>query len=370
MTLATRTPIRVALIGYGLAGRVFHAPLIDAEPRLSLRMVVTRDPARVEAVRAGLPQVDVVPPDVALSHPDIDLVVVASPHDSHARLARSALEAGKHVVVDKPFTLSLAEARELRDLATRTGRLLSVFQNRRWDSDFLALRHAVDAGLVGRPLHLESRFERFRPDVRDRWRERDDGAGGVWWDLGPHLVDQALCLMGVPDRVQASFARQRDGAGGVDWAHVVLESSDARAVLQAGLMAAGGGPRFLLHGDRGSVVKHGSDPQEQQLASGVRPGDPGWGADPDRPIHFAGDGAQQDLPAVYGDQSLYYRGVASALLEGAPTPVTPDQAVVVMAVLEAAVTSAKRGHSVGLALDESELKAFTAPRPTRKASVT
>ena len=173
MTLATRTPIRVALIGYGLAGRVFHAPLIDAEPRLSLRMVATRDPARMEAVRAGLPQVDVVPPDVALSHPDIDLVVVASPHDSHARLARSAREAGKHVVVDKPFTLSLAVARELRDRATRTGRLLSVFQNRRWDSDFLALRHAVDAGLIGRPLHLESRFERFRPDVRDRWRAKD-----------------------------------------------------------------------------------------------------------------------------------------------------------------------------------------------------
>ena len=358
MTLATRTPIRVALIGYGLAGRVFHAPLIDAEPRLSLRMVVTRDPARVEAVRAGLPQVDVVPPDVALSHPDIDLVVVASPHDSHARLARSALEAGKHVVVDKPFTLSLAEARELRDLATRTGRLLSVFQNRRWDSDFLALRQAVDAGLIGRPLHLESRFERFRPDVRDRWRERDDGAGGVWWDLGPHLVDQALCLMGVPDRVQASFARQRDGAGGVDWAHVVLESSDARAVLQAGLMAAGGGPRFLLHGDRGSVVKHGSDPQEQQLASGVRPGDPGWGADPDRPIHFAGDGTQRNLPPVNGDQSRYYRGIASALLDGGPNPVPPDQAVAVMAVLEAAIASAREGRAIKLELNADERQAF------------
>ena len=358
MTFATRTPIRVALIGYGLAGRVFHAPLIDAEPRLSLRMVATRDPARAEAVRAGLPQVDVVPPDVALSHPDIDLVVVASPHDSHARLARSALEAGKHVVVDKPFTLSLAEARELRDLATRTGRLLSVFQNRRWDSDFLALRQAVDAGLIGRPLHLESRFERFRPDVRDRWRERDDGAGGVWWDLGPHLVDQALCLMGVPDRVQASFARQRDGASGVDWAHMVLESGDARAVLQAGLMAAGGGPRFLLHGDRGSVVKHGADLQEQQLASGMRPGDSGWGTDSDAPIHFAGDGTQRNLRAVSGDQSRYYRGIASALLDGGPNPVPPDQAVAVMAVLEAAIASAREGRAIKLELNADERQAF------------
>ncbi|OHE85528.1 MAG: hypothetical protein A2190_09720 [Lysobacterales bacterium RIFOXYA1_FULL_69_10] len=358
MTRATRTPVRVALIGYGLAGRVFHAPLIDAEPRLSLCMVATRDPARAEAVRTGLPQVDVVPPDVALAHPDIDLVVVASPHDSHAPLARAALDAGKHVVVDKPFTLSLAEARELRDLATRQGRLLSVFQNRRWDSDFLALRHAVEAGLIGRPLHLESRFERFRPEVRDRWRERDDGAGGVWWDLGPHLVDQALCLMGVPEQVQASFARQREGAGAIDWAHVVLDFGHARAILQAGLMAAGGGPRFLLHGDRGSVVKHGSDLQEQQLASGLRPDDTGWGTDPDAPIHFAGDGVRGALPAVGGDQSRYYRGIASALLDGARNPVPPGQAVAVMAVLEAAIASARDGRTATLALDTRERQAF------------
>ena len=340
---------------------MFHAPLIQAEPRLALCMVATRDAARAEAVRTRLPNVDVVAPDAALAHPDIDLVVVASPHDSHAPLARAALEAGKHVVVDKPFTLSLAEARALRDLAVRTGCLLSVFQNRRWDSDFLALRQAVDTGLVGRPLHLESRFERFRPEVRDRWRERDDGAGGVWWDLGPHLVDQALCLMGVPERVQASFARQRDGAGAVDWAHVVLEFGPARAILQAGMVAAGGGPRFLLHGDRGSVVKHGSDLQEQQLASGLRPGDPDWGADPDAPIHFAGDGSLRTLPTVTGDQSGYYRGIASALLDGAPNPVTPEQAVGVMAVLEAAIASARDGRAMTLDLNADERQAFGGP---------
>jgi predicted dehydrogenase len=337
-------PLRVALIGYGFAGRTFHAPLIGAVPGLKLALVASRDAAKVHA---DLPDVDVVDdPLRAATDPRVDLVVIATPNDSHAPLARAALAAGRHVVVDKPLTPTLHEARALAALAAKHDRLLSVFQNRRWDTDFLAITAAIAEGTLGDVVHFESRFDRFRPQPRDRWRERPGPGSGVLWDLGPHLIDQALQVLGRPDAVTASLASQRDGAQADDWAHVVLECGSRRAVLQAGMLAAGGSPRFLVHGTRGSVVKAKADPQEAQLIAGQRPGDDGYGVDDDPLVVHAGDGVTRRVAAPRGDQSRYYAAIRDALRGRGGNPVPPAQAIAVMAVLEAAAVSAREGRRV------------------------
>lgn len=350
------SPIRVALIGYGYSGRTFHAPLVAAVDGLELRLVSSRDAARVEADIPGI--VVSSDPEAVATSDAVDLVVVASPNDSHAPLARAALAAGKHVVVDKPFTLDLAEARELAALAEERGLLLSVFHNRRWDSDFLSVERAVSDGEIGTVTHFESHFDRFRPQVRDRWRERDGPGSGVWFDLGPHLVDQAMLLFGPPDRVQANLFCQRLGALADDWAHVVLDYPDRRAVLHASMLAAGGAPRFALHGTAGSLVKALPDPQEGQLLAGMRPGAPGWGEDPDPLVVHEPGGGRRMRPAVAGDQRRYYAGIVDALSGSGTHPVTSVQAVAVMAVIEAATVSARRGTSVKPALSDRERAAW------------
>lgn len=338
-------PTRVALIGYGYAARTFHAPLIQAVPALSLALIAS---SRPEQVGADLPGIAIEgDPMQAVVDPGVDLVVIATPNDTHFPLAQAALRAGKHVVVDKPMTPSLPEARELSATAQAHGRLLSVFHNRRWDSDFLSVRQALGEGLIGEVRHFESRIERFRPQVRDRWRERPGPAAGLWWDLGPHLVDQALTLFGTPDSVQANFAMQRSGATTDDWAHVVLGFGPSiRAVLQVGMLAAIPGPRFIVHGTRGSMVKARPDRQEQQLLAGLRPGDPQWGTDPDPMLWQRDDGATQTRPALSGDQSRFYAELAGAIAGNCPNPVPPDEAIRVMAVMQAAVDSASVGRTV------------------------
>lgn len=349
-------PIDVALIGYGFAGRTFHAPLIGGVPGLRLARVVSSDADRV---RADLADVQVSPtPGEVWADPAIGLVVIATPNVTHEPLARAALMAGKHVVVDKPFVLDIAQARALADLAAVQGRLLSVFQNRRWDSDFLAVRAAIESGRLGDVVHFESRIERFRPQVRHRWREQAVPGAGLWWDLGPHLVDQALLLFGVPDSVQASFAQQRAGASVDDWAHVVLEYVRRRVVLHAAMVAAGGMPRFVVHGDRASAVKAKADPQEAQLSAGLRPGQAGWGVDDDPLRIHAGEGDDTSTAAPRGDQSRYYAAVRDAIHGHGPNPVDPLQAIAVMAVVEAAIESARDGRRVEPALDARERAAF------------
>ncbi|MBA4354924.1 MAG: oxidoreductase [Novosphingobium sp.] len=335
-------PHNVALVGYGYAGKTFHAPLIAAEPALNLVAVVSRDTAKVQADWPGI-RVD---EDIAsvLADPAIALIVIATPNDSHAPLAHAAIAAGKAVVVDKPLALTLAEGRAIAARADDAGVLLSVFHNRRWDGDFLTIARAVNEGLIGKVAHFESHFDRFRPQVRDRWRENAGPGSGVWADLGPHLVDQALCLFGIPARVMASFGTLRDGAQTDDWAHVVLEYPAMRCVLHAGMLVAGGSPRFVVHGTRGSLVKHGLDPQEGQLLAGLKPGAPGWGIDIAPLTHHDGDGTARPHTLLPGDYPQYYAGIARAL-DGAERPVTVHDALAVMAVVEAAAKAAHTGQA-------------------------
>jgi predicted dehydrogenase len=348
-------PIRVGLVGYGFASKTFHAPLVQAVDGLSLVAVVSRD---ADKVHADLSDVVVHPSLERMIADDIvDLVIVATPNDTHAPLSRIALETGKHVVVDKPFALDLAEARDLVRIAERADRNLWVFHNRRWDSDYLTVKAAIEGGAIGRVTHFESKIDRFRPEVRDRWREHADPGGGIWFDLGPHLIDQALQLFGLPDRVIASLASQRDGSRIDDWAHVILTYGERRVVLQGAMLAAGGSARFIVHGTGGSLVKLKVDQQEAQLIAGMRPGQHGWGSDAD-PLIIYSAGGEQSIPSTLGDQRRFYDLVGEALRGDGFGPVRPIEALAVMAVIEAGVVSARDGVAMPLSLTDDELKAW------------
>jgi predicted dehydrogenase len=334
--------IRVGLIGYGFAGRSLHAPLIQAVEGLKLTYVSSRKP---EAVLADLPGAVVcTEPEAVATHQDIDLVVIASPNESHFPLAAAALKAGKHVVVDKPFTVTLAEASSLVQMAEQYGRLLSVFHNRRWESESLAVRSILNSGVLGEIAHFEAHIDRFRPNVRQRWREDAGPGAGLWFDLGPHLIDEALQLFGLPESVNASLAILRNGGQTDDWAHVQLNYEHMRVVLQASLLVAGGGPRSALHGTLGSWIKYGPDVQEKQLLAGMKPGDEGFGVDPDPGILIDGvTGQRTEIPAPVGDETKYYRGICDAIHGISPNPVSAKSALAVMAVLERSFESAKAG---------------------------
>jgi predicted dehydrogenase len=353
----TAVRIRVALIGFGYAGRVFHAPLIAATPGLAMAVIGSR---QEESVRGTYPDVEVVAdPVAAVSHRDVDLVVIATPNDTHAPLADAALRAGKHVVVDKPFAITLAEARTLAARAAEVHRLLSVFQNRRWDSDFLGIERELAAHRIGEVVELRSEFSRYRPDVRDRWRERPGPGAGMWYDLGPHLIDQALVLFGPPETVYADLEVQRQGGSTVDWFQAVLGYGRRRVILESSMLATDPAARFLVRGTSGSLTKHGGDLQEAQLKAGQKPGSPGWGRDADPLLFVASEGqAPTEIDTPAGDWRGYYAAVRDAVRGNAEPPVTPAQATTLMAVIEAGMQSAADGRVIRPSYTDAECSAW------------
>ena len=349
--------IRVGLIGFGFVSKTFHVPLLKATDGYRIAAVSSSHPADVKAV---LPDAEVVSDPAALAtHPDLDVVVIASPNETHAPLAQLAMRAGRNVVVDKPFTITVEEARQLAAVAKEKEILLSVFQNRRWDSDFLTVQDAIRQDLTGRVVLFESRIDRYRPDVRDRWREVPGPGAGLLYDLGPHLIDQTLLLFGIPNTVQATLAKQRRGAKTDDFFQLVLRYGEMVATLGAGTLVSGGSTRFSVHGDRASVIKQKPDIQEDQLKAGVLPGSRDWGLDPDDAVVYEGaTGDTRTLRAARGDQRGYYVALHDALLGRAPNPVPPEQGATVMAIIEAAMRSDKEGRRVVPDLTEEERAAW------------
>jgi predicted dehydrogenase len=330
--------IGVGLIGYGLGGRAFHAPYAMSTPGLSLRGIVSRDPAKVHA---DLPEARVVPSvDALLDEPNIELVIVSSPDSLHAEHARAALAAGKHVLVDKPFATSLADARALIAASERANRLLTVFHNRRWDADFLTLRWLLAAGTLGDVVSYESRFDRWRPVPAATWKEAR--AGGSWLDLGPHLVDQALLLFGRPQAISADLATLRRDAPAPDYFHATLRYPNKRVTLHSSKLVADHGLRLAVHGTRGSWIKHGLDPQEAATVAGEVPGGETWGHDPSEGLFTSGaPGATATrLPTQRGDYRLFWSALVAAIRGEGPNPVPPHEALSVMEVLEAGARSA------------------------------
>ena len=342
--------IDAGLVGYGKAGEIFHAPLITATPGLGLKSVVERHAQRS---RQRYPQATIVRSiDELLDDSNIELVVIATPNISHYELAHKALAAGRHVVVDKPFTITSAEADSLIALAQEKNLILTVFHNRRLDGDFHTVQSLLRQGLLGRLVHYESAFDRFRNYLKeDAWREQPLPGAGLLYDLGAHLIDQAVQLFGLPSSVTADVRRQREGAEADDAFDVWLGYDEVKVRLQASILAREPRPRFRLFGDQGSFVKFGLDPQEAMLQQGALPGDPQWGMEPPEQwgtlntnvgdLHI--EGRIETLPGRYED---YYQNVYEAITSGAPLLVSPIEARNVIRIIELAQQSDEEQRTI------------------------
>ncbi|MGN7911958.1 oxidoreductase [Enterobacter sp. 22466] len=342
--------IRVGLIGFGYASKTFHAPLIAGTPGMALAAVSSSDATKVHADWPGVPVVS--EPKHLFNDPNIDLIVIPTPNDTHFPLAKAALEAGKHVVVDKPFTVTLSQARELDALAKSLGRLLSVFHNRRWDSDFLTVKALLSEGMLGEITFFESHFDRFRPQVRNRWREQAGPGSGIWYDLAPHLLDQAVNLFGLPVSMTVDLAQLRPGAQTTDYFHAVLSYPQRRIVLHGTMVAAAESARYILHGTRGSYVKFGLDPQEERLKNGERLPQEDWGYDMRDGVVTKVEGetlVEETLLTIPGNYPAYYAAVRDALNGTGENPVPASQAIQIMELIELGIESAKHRATLCLA---------------------
>ena len=339
--------VRVGLIGFGFAGEVFHAPMIQAVPGMQLAGILERSGSRAQK---KYPDVSVVRTlEELLSDTTIGLCVVATPTASHFDLARRCLLAGRDVVVDKPFTVNLREAEELIALAKEQKRLLVVYQNRRWDGDFQTVKKIKESGQLGHIVEYEARYERFRPELKpNAWRERNEPGSGMLLDLGPHLVDQALLLFGAPQAITGQLYCQREEATIEDAFDICLEYPGMRAWLRSRIVALVPGPHFTLHGTKGSFVKYGMDPQEERLKAGAVPTGATWGEDAQElwgMLTLAG-GSAQAVKTEAGDYRGFYANVRDAITQKAPPAVTLEHARQTMRALELARLSSRERRTV------------------------
>jgi len=342
--------IDVGLIGFGLAGRLFHAPMISAVEGLHLAAILQR---HTDEAREAYPSAKIVRSlDELLAIDSIQLVVIATPNTTHFELARQCLTAGRGVVVDKPFTPTYTEAAELVAIAQKSGRLISVYQNRRWDGDFQTIQQLIAQDKFARIVLFESHFDRFRPQPKANvWRERAEPGSGILFDLGPHLIDQALVLFGEPEAVSADVRIEREAPVTDDAFDVVLRYPKMRALLRAGVLVSTQTPRFVVQGTGGGYLKYGLDPQEDALRRGERPSGELWGHEaPERwGILFTAQGdlfVTEKLPSLPGDYRKYYENVRDAILGTAQLAVTPQQALRVMRALELAMESSQSGRVI------------------------
>ncbi|KAG6558090.1 hypothetical protein Mapa_000271 [Marchantia paleacea] len=342
--------VKVALLGYGMAGKVFHAPVIAAVPQLKLTKVLER---RTQESPKRYPWVEVVRDmNGILEDKEIELVVIATPNSSHFEYARQSLSAGKHVVVDKPFTVTSAEARELIELAKDRQLILTVFQNRRWDGDFLTVQNVVESKLLGRLVEYEAHFDRFRNFQKaNSWREEaQEPASGILYDLGSHMIDHAQVLFGLPEMVTADIRKQRDVSNVDDSFEIVLHYPNLKATLKASMLVKVTGPRFILHGTEGSFLKSGIDPQEEALEKGGTPSESGWGVTTaEHRGHLVTklgnleiDARVETLPGCY---QHFYSNIADAIRGRKEPAVNPETAFNTIRIIELAKQSSDSKRS-------------------------
>ncbi len=332
--------LNVGLIGFGFSGKVFHAPVIRAVDGVRLTTIVQRsgtpDPrySDVEFVRSV----------EELLTRAIDLVVITTPNTSHHPIAQQCLLAGRHVVIDKPFTTTLREAEELVRLGAVKRRVLSAYQNRRYVGDFVTLRQLLSEGVLGRVTMFESHFDRFRPELRPgAWREQPQPGSGVWFDLGPHLLDQALVLFGTPQTVSADIRVEREGAAADDAFDVTLHYPRMRALLRASMLAVSPGRTFAVHGTKGSFVKYGLDPQEAALKSGRTPDESHWDSEPPEMYgRLTTPEGTRTVPTIPSSFTQYYENIRDAILGKTQSAVTPEHVLNIMRGLELAVASSRK----------------------------
>lgn len=347
-----QSPIEVGLASYGMSGKVFHGPLLKADGRFRIRKVFERT---TQKSKADYPEVEVVRSfDEILNDPAIELVIVNTPNALHVPMTRQALESGKHVVVEKPFTVTADEARQLIELARQKDRVLSVFQNRRWDGDFLTVQEVVKQQLLGKLVEYEAHYDRYRNFVEtNTWKEETGPGSGILYNLGSHMIDQTMVLFGVPKSVTADLSTQRPGGDIDDSYHIVLQYDGLRVILKSSYLVREPGPRYTLHGTEGSFLKRGLDPQEDALKAGRLPGESGWGSEPEAwwgllntqvgELHFTGK-----VETRAGAYQHFYGNIYATVREGAPLAVKPEEAMQVIRVIEAAMESSRTGQTVKL----------------------
>ena len=340
--------LRVGLVGFGQAGRILHTPLIRSAG-MEIVAVVTRQAA---AVKELLPAASVCADiESMLAVARADLVVITSPNHLHLAHALQAVQAGAHVAIDKPLAISSLQAQQIIAAADAAGRLLTVFQNRRWDSDFLTVRQLLEHGTLGEIQHFEARWDRYSPTVRDRWREQEQAGGGVLNDLGPHLIDQALCLFGKPDWLQADVYVQRRGATVDDAFEIRMSYGALRVVLSASYMVSHPAPRFLVHGSAGTFEKHGLDVQESQLKSDMNPDSADFGVEPEAQwgrCFDVGTGSATPVPAERGNWRHFYQQLRASIVNEQPLPVAACDALTALEIIEAARQSSAQGHRINI----------------------
>lgn len=343
--------IQVGLAGFGMSGQIFHAPFISADPRFALKKVYERT---TDKAKQAYPDVETVRTFDELLTEDIDLVVVSTPNQYHVPMAIQAMRAGKNVIVEKPVAASSREAEELCRMAKEQGVLFSAYQNRRFDGDFLTVKKLIENGQLGEVVDYECHFDRFVTGQSTKQWKRDGGKGiNILYDLGIHLIDQVYALFGMPDEVYADMRRQRPESSGIDNFEVSLYYPDKKAILSAGELVAIPGPRFMVHGRKGSFLKYGQDPQERRLIGGMRPGSPDWGADEESAYGTLAsveeNGISQEIIVTeFGNYGRYYDNIYQAMTCGADLLVKPEEALDVLRIVEAAQESQNQKQRISL----------------------
>jgi len=341
--------IKTAVVGYGLSAKTFHLPFIEDSEYFQLVAISTSKSEQVKMQRPDVTYYQTA--QELIQDTSAQLVVITAPNDVHFPLARRCLQNGKHVIIEKPMVTAVHQGEELVSMANERGLLLSVYHNRRWDGDFLTVQQVIQNGAIGRIRFFESHFDRFRPGVRDRWRERLGPGTGSWFDLGSHLLDQALCLFGMPQKITARCLDLRDHSKTTDYFHVQLHYLDCEVILHGSPYAAGPNPRFQMQGTKGSFIKYGFDPQEGQLRSGMAPGSRGWGEEDKERFGMLfteiGNEIVTTLPGCY---QSYYAGMADAINFKKAVPVSAEEALQVIQLLDMAEKSSQLGRTLAVEL--------------------
>jgi predicted dehydrogenase len=343
-------PIKTGIASYGMSGLVFHAPLLHVNPGFELRKVVERS---YKGSKERYPYVHVVRSfEELLKDADLELIIVNTPDATHFEYCKLALEAGKHVVVEKPFTMKSEEAIELIEISKKHQKMLSVFQNRRWDGDYLTVKKVITEKMLGRLVSFESHFDRYRNFIQpDTWKEEPNVGAEIVYNLGAHMIDQVYDLFGMPNSISADIGIQRTGGKVDDYYNIIMRYDDLHANLKSGYLVREEGPRYIVHGTQGSFLKWGLDPQEADLKAGMYPDEPAWGTEPKQlwgklntesnGLHFTGR-----IETIAGNYQAYYNNIYEVVRNGKDLIVKPQQSLDVMRIIEAAIESNKTGNAI------------------------
>lgn len=342
--------IRTGLASYGMSGKVFHAPFLENNQNFVLKKIVERRP---KGSKEKYPEVEIVQSyNELIDDKNIDLVIVNTPDQTHWELTKKALKAGKHVVVEKPFVVKSSDGEELIKIAKEENLVLSVFQNRRWDGDFMTVKKVLEKSWLGRLVEYEAHFDRYRNFIKENtWKEEEGKGTGVLYNLGSHLIDQALVLFGLPEVVNANIRTFRDGGKVNDYFDIRLEYETFRVILKSSYLVREPGPTYILNGTNGSFVKYGTDPQEELLNKGVLPVGNEWAKEEEGQwgllnANIKGNDVRKRIKTLQGNYNEFYNNIYKAIKEDEELAVKPGEALDVIRIIEMAIRSNREGRSL------------------------